>query len=370
MSRLKLVFLLALFVLPAVPTPARAASPDVVVSQIFGGGGNSGSPLTNDFVELFNRGSTPIDLSGWTVQYATASSTSWQHSSLSGTIAPGGYFLVQEASGGTVGAALPTADALGSINLSSSSGKIALVRTATALTCGGSPGSCASDTSIADLVGYGSASDYEGSGAVHTLSNTTAGARAGAGCIDTDDNASDFSAAAPDPRNSATAALDCGGSPPPPPPPPPPTASASGKASVTAEVAPTLTISLSRSAIDFGRLVFGSAVEPIAEDVTVGSNDASGYILSVHRTAFTPDDLPLALSAQGAAGAELNPSFAGAVKLAVPIAPALDLLIGSSSGITGPEGDVWQTSVGFLGSLPIVRAGAHAATLTYTVIGR
>ena len=103
MSRLKLVVLLALLVLPAVPTPARAASPNVVVSQIFGAGGNSGSPLTNDFVELFNRGSTPIDLSGWTVQYATASSTSWQHTSLSGTIAPGGYFLVQEASGGTAG---------------------------------------------------------------------------------------------------------------------------------------------------------------------------------------------------------------------------------------------------------------------------
>ena len=51
----------------AVPT-ARSASPDVVVSQVFAGGGNSGAPFANDFVELFNRGSSSIDVSGWTVR--------------------------------------------------------------------------------------------------------------------------------------------------------------------------------------------------------------------------------------------------------------------------------------------------------------
>jgi Lamin Tail Domain len=363
MSRLSL--LLLLLVLLAVPNPAGAASPDIVVSQVYGGGGNSGAPFQNDFVELFNRGSTAMDVSGWTVQYATASSGSWSQTTLAGTIAPGGYYLVQEGSGGTSGSSLPTADAVGTLNLSSTNGKIALVRGSTALTCGTSPGSCASDASIADLVGYGSASDYEGSAAAPSLSSTTAAVRAGNGCTDTDDNGSDFSATAPSPKNSASPANDCGG-----PPPPPPSGSASADASVTADVASALSVSLSRTSIDFGRLAYGSPVPSIGEDVTIASNDPSGYMLSVHRTAFTPDDLPLALSAQAPAGGELNPGLAGSVKVAIPVAPAPDLLIGSSSSISEPAGDVWPTEVGFLEPLPLVRAGMHSATVTYTVIGR
>ena len=38
---------------------------------------NSAAPYTNDYVELFNRGSSAVDLSGWTVQYATAAGTAW-----------------------------------------------------------------------------------------------------------------------------------------------------------------------------------------------------------------------------------------------------------------------------------------------------
>ena len=72
----------------AVPT-ARSASPDVVVGQLYAGGGNAGASFTHDFVELFNRGSTAIDLSGWTVQYASAAGTTWQATALTGSIAPG-----------------------------------------------------------------------------------------------------------------------------------------------------------------------------------------------------------------------------------------------------------------------------------------
>ena len=141
-------------------------------------------------------------------------------------------------------------------------------------------------------------------------------------------------------------------------------------ATVTADVASTLTISLSRTTIDFGRLAFGSSVASIGEDVEVASNDLNGYVLSVDRTAFTPDDLPLALSALAPAGASVGPALAGGAKVAIPVAPALDLLIGSRSGLSGPAGDVWPTSVGFLEPLPLVQAGVHSATLTYTVVGR
>src|SRR6188474_2306787 len=147
----------------AVPA-ARSASPDVVVSQVFAGGGNAGAPFANDFVELFNRGSTSVDVSGWTIQYASAAGTTWQATPLAGSVGPGRHYLVQLASG-AVGAALPTADATGTTNLAVSGGKVAVVRDATPLACGASAGSCATTGSVADLVGYGGAADYEGTGA-------------------------------------------------------------------------------------------------------------------------------------------------------------------------------------------------------------
>ena len=78
---------------------ARSASPDIVVSQVYAGGGNSGASFTHDFVELFNRGSTAVDVSGWTIQYASAGGTTWQATALSGSIAPGRHYLVQLAIG-------------------------------------------------------------------------------------------------------------------------------------------------------------------------------------------------------------------------------------------------------------------------------
>jgi len=76
-------------------TPAAAASPDIVISQVYGGGGNSGAPFQNDFIELQNRGSAPVDVTGWSVQYASAAGSSWQVTALTGTIAPGRFYLVQ-----------------------------------------------------------------------------------------------------------------------------------------------------------------------------------------------------------------------------------------------------------------------------------
>src|SRR2546421_9323 len=78
------------------PQPtARAASNTVVISQVYGGGGNAGATFKNDFIELFNRGNTAVNLSGWSVQYAAAGSTSWSVTNLVGTIQPGKYYLVQ-----------------------------------------------------------------------------------------------------------------------------------------------------------------------------------------------------------------------------------------------------------------------------------
>lgn len=186
----------------------QGVSNTIVLSQVYGGGGNSGATLKNDFIELFNRGTTSVDVSGWSVQYASAAGTTWQVTTLSGSIQPGRYYLVQEAAGAGGTVDLPTPDAVGSISMSATAAKVALVNNSTAL-----GGSCPSTADIIDLIGYGSASCAEGSPAP-SLSNTTAALRASNGCIDTDDNSTNFATGAPNPRNSASPFNDCQQQPP------------------------------------------------------------------------------------------------------------------------------------------------------------
>ncbi len=180
----------------AAPTPPGA----VVISQIYGGGGNSGATYKNDFIEIFNRSSNGVDLTGWTVQYNSATGTgNWSgKTSLSGIIPAGGYYLIKEAqgSGGTVD--LPTPDATGTINMGAAAGKVALVNNSTTLN------GCPSGSNIIDLVGYGSTANcYEGS-PTSDLGNTVAASRTHAGCRDTDVNSAEFKVLPPNPRNSST----------------------------------------------------------------------------------------------------------------------------------------------------------------------
>src|SRR5437016_9894939 len=85
-AALALVLVLTLGAMSAVDRPAAAApSPNVVLSQLYGGGGNAGATLKNDFVELFNRGGSAVDLTGWSVQYAASAGSSWVKTDLTGT---------------------------------------------------------------------------------------------------------------------------------------------------------------------------------------------------------------------------------------------------------------------------------------------
>jgi len=362
MPRVRLLACLFALATILVPTSAGSGAFGIVVSQVFGGGGNSGAPYNADYVELFNRGSSAVDVSGWTVQYATASGTSWQSTPLAGAIPPGGYYLVKLAEG-TAGSPLPAPDATGTTNLSSSSGKIALVRDAAALTCGATAGSCSANPLVEDLIGFGTATDFEGASAAPTLSSTTAAIRGGAGCADTDVNSADFAEGPPAPRNAVSAAQPCAA------PPPPTGPSASQDASVDLEVQAALSISLERSAISFGRTTAGGTPAPVSERVTVLSNHPAGYALTVQRTAFAPADLPLALQASAPAGGTLASAFAGGAFVGVPISPTAQT-IGTTAAISATDGDVWPTNVGFASPLPTVAPGRYTATLTFTVIGR
>jgi predicted extracellular nuclease len=189
------------------PASAQATSPDIVISEVYGGGGNSGAPLQNDFVELYNRGSTTVPLDNRSVQYASATGTGTFSQNviavLSGDIAAGQRVLIR-AAGGSTGDPLPTPDFTGNVNMSATAGKVALVDQSAGLPCNGGSDPCTADESalIHDLVGYGSANFFETAPAPAT-SNTTSVSRKGGGTVETDNNANDFQAGAPTPRNRA-----------------------------------------------------------------------------------------------------------------------------------------------------------------------
>ena len=190
-------------------------SPNIVISQLFGGGGLTNSPYQNDYVELFNRGNAPVNLSNWSVQYASATGSNWLPAFPlpNFDLQPGQYFLLKFDSNGSVGSPLPTPDFVVPVlqpegfipNLSSTNGKLALVNISSRLPAS----TCPTDPSIVDLVGYGStASCFEGARAA-TLTATTALLRSGGGCNDTDNNSSDFIVGTPSPRNSSSLFNSC-----------------------------------------------------------------------------------------------------------------------------------------------------------------
>jgi hypothetical protein len=355
MHRSHLTLFLVLAAVLLMSPVAHGASSDLVVSEVYAGGGNAGASFTNDYVELFNRGSTTVDLTGWSIQYAPATGTSWSPTALAGTLAPGRSYLVQLASAASVGAALPTPDATGTTNLAASGGKVAIVHDTAALSCGASAGSCSSVTSVHDLIGYGGATDFEGA-AAPALDSTTAATRAGGGCTDTDSNAADFTAAAGTPRNSSAAAAPCAGSP----------SAPSQSASVDLDVQSSISLTLAKAAVSFGNVASGSTPAAVSERVTVASNDPAGYALSVRRAAFTPIDLPLGISTTAPAGAQLAPPLAGGAVVGIPITS--DLLLGTAAAPSTTGGDIWPTSLAFASALPALAPGHYASSVVYTVI--
>ena len=348
--------------------PMAQAASNVVISQVYGGGGNSGATYRNDFVELFNRGSESVSLAGWSVQYASASGSTWQVTQLTGSIAPGQYYLVQQAqgSGGTL--TLPTPDATGSISMSATGGKVALVSSIAPLT-----GTC---PAAVDFVGFGSANCFEGA-ATPTLSNTNAAHRKDDGCTDTDSNSGDFLVAAPAPRNSATPLDPCSVTNAA----PVITAAANPAATVTVDAAP-FTVGLTGSD-DGGVYVWsataGSGVAGVA--VTGGQGTANvtytvtlqaGFTGTATFTASLSDNVNPA--ATRAVNIQVNPNVANDVPQifapANPIATVAQDAPPFAVNVFGADDNgvfAWSATAGSGVSAVSVSAGQGTASATFTV---
>jgi predicted extracellular nuclease len=201
---------LSLFLL--LSTLSALGAPRLVISQMYGGGGNSGAPFTYDFLELFNPTSSSVDLTGYSIQYVNATGTAWNAVALpSATIAPGHYYLIQAAAGSTVtGINLPVTpdftitgngSANNPLNFSATAGKIAIVNNTTPLTTG-----CPLGSTVVAFIGFGTTADcFEGTGPAPAPSNTTADIRIDP-TVDNVNNATDFIIGAPNPHNSSSPA--------------------------------------------------------------------------------------------------------------------------------------------------------------------
>ncbi len=188
------------------PPASAAVSPasPVVIDEVYGGGGNAGAPLNQDFIELYNPTDSAVSLEGWSVQY-TSVGGAWStgaQTNLTGSIPARGSYLIGEAFGTNLAAAaLPTPEVTGTIAMSGTGAKVALVESTTRLSCVGA--ACATDAAVVDLVGWGpSASAFAGTAPAPATTNATSAARTEHS--NTADNAADFVVGAPTPANSGT----------------------------------------------------------------------------------------------------------------------------------------------------------------------
>ena len=190
-----------------------SAQTRLVISQMYGGGGNTGAQFTNDFLELYNPTASAISLNGLSIQYAAATSAAWNSVALPNvSVAAGHYFLIQAAAGTTITNAplSPAADFVitsngstgNQLNFSATAGKVAIVNGVAALAV-----ACPAASAYVDLIGFGATANcFEGTGPAPAPSNTTADLRTNPNA-DLTNNALDFITGVPAPHNSGSASV-------------------------------------------------------------------------------------------------------------------------------------------------------------------
>jgi len=205
-----------IFTLVLVLSSLFSFSQDVVISQVYGGGGSASGTYNADYVELHNRGNSIADISGYQIMYGSSgvgssgllgsSATNIFTFPASTTIPAGGYILLATTAG-TGLANLPiSADFTFTLTISGTNGKVAFGTAAMVANTNyvGQP-----SNTVLDFIGYGTANEHEGTASA-ALSATTAALRNSNGCDDSNNNLNDFTVGTPVPRNSATPILICG----------------------------------------------------------------------------------------------------------------------------------------------------------------
>lgn len=179
-------------------------SPHLVISQFQGGG----SVAEDEFIEIHNTSSDPVDLNGYRLVYRSANGSNdvtnpfavWTTS----TIVPaGGFYLVASTSyDGSVPANLTYSPTACSCSMSATNGGLAIRN---------GPNNTGA---IIDSVGWGTVTNGFNEGTATTapgLNNSQA--RKQNGCQDTDNNQADFENLVPSaPRNASSPASTCSGS--------------------------------------------------------------------------------------------------------------------------------------------------------------
>ncbi|KQQ68517.1 ExeM/NucH family extracellular endonuclease [Microbacterium sp. Leaf320] len=189
----------------AAPASADVAGTGVVINEAYLSGGSAGAAFTNKFVELYNPTAAPVTLDGLSLQYRSATGTGASNgvAPLTGVIPAGGHYLVQAGSNGANGAALPTADAVSTLNPSGTNGTLALVNGTAAVTL--TPGSVTGVDGVVDVLGYGTSNTFETTAATPPAGNTDVKSLNRTDGKDTDDNRADFSLSATiTPQNTGT----------------------------------------------------------------------------------------------------------------------------------------------------------------------
>ncbi len=303
---------------------ANPAGTGLVISEVYGAGGNTGAVYTNDFIELYNPTGSAISVDGWSVQYRSASGTTAQVTALTGSVPAGAHYLVQEKAGATVtDKPLPTPDATGTIDMSGSNGVVLLVPSTTPFT---TVGDLAGNTGLADMVGYGTTpTSYETAPTGTALTATTSAARTGTGA-DSDKNNLDFTAGAPAPQNKSVV------DPPPPPPPADPTRATIAEIQGTGDTSP----------------LSGTTV--ITRGVVTATYPAGGFNGFYLQTDGT------------GAGTDATPGASDAVFVYGSAAMAANPVKGDLVEVTGPVSE-------FAGTTEITPASGGVTTLTATPTG-
>ncbi|QWP78488.1 lamin tail domain-containing protein [Lysobacter sp. K5869] len=187
---------------------AGTARAEIVVSQIYAGAGSpTASPYRGNYIELHNTGGDAVALDAWSLQSnPTNTAGNWLRSSLRGSIAPGGYYLIATGNPSAGRAPLPTPDLQVPWSLNNTGGRVAVVSENRTLS-----GQC--PTGARDRVVYGSVARC-GTAPALAAPARDALLRGDEGCRDTDIDSADFAVGAPAPRSSQSPARACGPLPP------------------------------------------------------------------------------------------------------------------------------------------------------------